>query len=245
MSVIPGSYAGTGKREKVAAMFNSIASRYDLLNHVLSGGIDKRWRKKVIELLSEQQPKVILDVATGTGDLALAAVPLHPEKIIGIDISEGMLAIGREKISKLNLSSLITLQFADSTELPFTDNSFDAVTVAFGVRNFEKLEKGLNEMLRVVRPGGQVIILEFSKPEKFPIKQLYNLYSRKIMPVIGQLLSRQRAAYEYLPESVQMFPYGSAFLKIMTDAGYSDTKAISLTFGIATIYAGKKSEGKN
>ena len=240
MTVIPGSYAGTGKREKVAAMFDSIASRYDLLNHVLSGGIDRRWRKKVINMLAEQQPKKILDIATGTGDLAIEAVRLNPDKITGVDISEGMLAVGKEKIKKLGLDNLITLQYADSTSLPFEDNSFDAVTVAFGVRNFDNLEKGLYEMRRVVKTGGQVIILEFSQPERFPIKQLYSFYSRKILPVIGQLLSKQRAAYEYLPESVKEFPHGNDFLKIMSDTGFINNKAASLTFGIASIYSGNK-----
>ncbi len=240
MSVIPGTYAGSGKREKVAAMFDSIASRYDLLNRVLSGGIDKKWRKKVIDLLKNDQPKSILDIATGTGDLALEAARLHPKKIIGVDISEGMLAIGREKISKKKLEALITLQQADSTNLPFSNNSFDAITVAFGVRNFDNLDRGLSEMLRVVKPGGLVVILEFSKPENFPVKQLYSFYSRKILPLVGQLISKQRAAYEYLPESVQQFPYGTAFTSIMKTVGYNDTKAITLTFGIASIYVGRK-----
>ena len=240
MTVIPHSYAGSDKREKVAAMFDSIASRYDLLNHVLSGGTDRRWRKKVINMLVAQSPKKILDIATGTGDLAIEAVRLNPEKIVGIDISDGMLAIGREKIRKLNLDRLITLQYADSTALPFENDSFDAVTVAFGVRNFDNLEKGLREMLRVVKPGGQVIILEFSQPVKFPVKQLYGFYSRKILPVIGQLLSKQKAAYEYLPESVEAFPHGKAFLEIMSSIGYRDNKVTPLTFGIASIYAGRK-----
>ena len=240
MTVIQESYAGSDKREKVAAMFDSIASRYDLLNRVLSGGIDRKWRKKVIDLLIESHPKSILDIATGTGDLALEAVRLGPEKIIGVDISEGMLAIGREKINKKKLSDLITLQLADSTKLPFADNAFDAITVAFGVRNFDNLEKGLSEMLRVTKPGGSVVILEFSKPEKAPVKQLYSFYSRKILPLVGQLLSKQRAAYEYLPESVEQFPHGEAFMKNMKSLGYHDTKAIPLTFGIASIYVGKK-----
>ena len=240
MTVQPESYAGTGKSEKVASMFDSIASRYDLLNRVLSGGIDKRWRKKVIDLLIDVHPKQLLDIATGTGDLALEAVRLNPDKIIGLDISEGMLAIGRQKIKEKHLDTLIRLEKGDSTNLPYSDGSFDAVTVAFGVRNFDDLEKGLREMLRVTRPGGKVVILEFSMPEKFPIKQLYSFYSRKIMPFIGQLLSRQRAAYEYLPDSVQQFPYGTAFIKIMDECGYKDTKAITLTFGIASIYSGIK-----
>ena len=240
MTVIPGSYTGTGKSEKVASMFDSIASRYDLLNRVLSVGIDKRWRKMVIDQLVAIHPKQLLDIATGTGDLALEAVRLNPRKIVGLDISEGMLAIGRQKIKQKHLDTLISLEKGDSTNIPFSDNSFDAVTVAFGVRNFDDLEKGLREMLRVTKPGGKVVILEFSMPEKFPIKQLYSFYSRKIMPVIGQLLSRQRAAYEYLPDSVRQFPYGNAFIKIMHDCGYEDTNDTSLTFGIASIYSGIK-----
>ena len=240
MTVIPGSYTGTGKSEKVASMFDSIASHYDLLNRVLSFGIDKRWRKKVINQLVDIHPKQLLDIATGTGDLALEAVRLNPRKIVGLDISEGMLAIGRQKIKQKHLDTLISLEKGDSTNIPFSDNSFDAVTVAFGVRNFDDLEKGLREMLRVTKPGGKVVILEFSMPEKFPIKQLYSFYSRKIMPVIGQLLSRQRAAYEYLPDSVRQFPHGKAFIKIMYDCGYEDTNVTSLTFGIASIYSGIK-----
>ena len=240
MTVIPGSYTGTGKSEKVASMFDSIASRYDLLNRVLSVGIDKRWRKMVIDQLVAIHPKQLLDIATGTGDLALEAVRLNPRKIVGLDISEGMLAIGRQKIKQKHLDTLISLEKGDSTNIPFSDNSFDAVTVAFGVRNFDDLEKGLREMLRVTKPGGKVVILEFSMPEKFPIKQLYSFYSRKIMPVIGQLLSRQRAAYEYLPDSVRQFPHGKAFIKIMHDCGYKDTNVTSLTFGIASIYSGIK-----
>ena len=240
MTVIPGSYTGTGKSEKVASMFDSIASHYDLLNRVLSFGIDKRWRKKVINQLVDIHPKQLLDIATGTGDLALEAVRLNPRKIVGLDISEGMLAIGRQKIKQKHLDTMISLEKGDSTNIPFSDNSFDAVTVAFGVRNFDDLEKGLREMLRVTKPGGKVVILEFSMPEKFPIKQLYSFYSRKIMPVIGQLLSRQRAAYEYLPDSVRQFPHGKAFIKIMHVCGYEDTNVTSLTFGIASIYSGIK-----
>lgn len=239
-AVVPRSYSGSGKKEKVEAMFDSIASKYDVLNHVLSGGIDYGWRKKVINILKNHQPKRILDVATGTGDLAIAALKLHPEKITGIDISAGMLAVGKKKIADKKQDHIIELMQADSTSMPFEDGSFDAVTVAFGVRNFENLEKGLKEMHRVLRPGGIMVILEFSQPQHFPVKQLYGLYTRKILPVIGQLLSKQRAAYEYLPESVEAFPYGARMTKIISDVGFNHTKCKSLTFGIASIYSAMK-----
>jgi demethylmenaquinone methyltransferase/2-methoxy-6-polyprenyl-1,4-benzoquinol methylase len=238
--VIPQSYSGTGKKEKVEAMFNSIASRYDLLNHILSAGIDYGWRKKVIRLLKAHQPKRILDIATGTGDLAIAAAKLHPEKIVGVDISAGMLEVGRKKIALKKLQYIIELLLADSAALPFADASFDAVTVAFGVRNFENLEKGLKEMYRVLRPGGCLIILEFSQPQHFAVKQLYRLYSRKIMPAVGHLLSKQKAAYEYLPESVASFPFGERMTEIIRSQGFSNTKYTALTFGIASIYEGIK-----
>lgn len=221
-------------------MFDSIASKYDLLNHVLSGGIDKSWRKKLIKILAKENPKTILDVATGTADLAIAAAQLNPDKIIGIDISSQMISVGEKKIKEKNLSSLIQLIQADIEQLPFSDNSFDAVTVAFGVRNFENLPRGLEEMNRVLKPGGLCVILEFSQPQTFPVKQFYKLYSKYILPVAGQLISKQRSAYEYLPESVNAFPFGKDFLKIYADAGFRDTKFLSLTFGIASIYEGRK-----
>jgi demethylmenaquinone methyltransferase / 2-methoxy-6-polyprenyl-1,4-benzoquinol methylase len=238
--VLPQNYSGNNKKEKVEAMFNSIASKYDLLNHVLSGGIDYGWRKKVINHLISYHPKNILDVATGTGDLAIAAMKLQPQKITGIDISAGMLEVGRKKIAEKNLSEYIELIQADSASLPFETGAFDAVTVAFGVRNFENLEAGLNEMLRVLKPGGCMVILEFSHPQRFPIKQLYRFYSRRIMPAIGQLLSRQKAAYEYLPESVEAFPYGKRMTDIISALGFANTKCRSLTFGIASIYSAEK-----
>jgi demethylmenaquinone methyltransferase/2-methoxy-6-polyprenyl-1,4-benzoquinol methylase len=240
MTVLPQRYKGESKREKVEQMFDSIATRYDLLNRVLSGGIDKSWRKKAINQLLPIKPQHILDIATGTADLALEAVRLNPEKITGVDISAGMLEIGREKIKAKHLSELITLQQADSEKLPFSDNSFDAITVAFGVRNFEHLEIGLGEMLRVLKPGGMVVILEFSQPTKFPVKQGYNFYSKYILPGIGQLISKERSAYEYLPESVSAFPFGEKFTGILQQVGYADTKCIPLTFGIASIYTGRK-----
>ncbi|PTM04782.1 MAG: bifunctional demethylmenaquinone methyltransferase/2-methoxy-6-polyprenyl-1,4-benzoquinol methylase UbiE [Bacteroidetes bacterium] len=237
--VKPYNEAGS-KKEQVAEMFDNISERYDLLNHLLSLSIDKGWRKKVVKMASEGEPKLILDVATGTADLAIALAKAHPEKITGIDISAGMLSVGRTKVAKKNLSSLITLEQADSEDLPFPDATFDAITVAFGVRNFENLEKGLAEMLRVLKPGGRLLVLEFSQPQSFPFKQIYNFYFKFMLPTIGKLVSKDSRAYTYLPESVQAFPYGDAFSKIMTKVGYENGKRIPVTFGIATIYEGKK-----
>ncbi len=237
--VKPYNEAGS-KKQQVAEMFDNISERYDLLNHLLSLSIDKGWRKKVVRMASEGEPKLILDVATGTADLAIALAKAHPEKIMGIDISAGMLSVGRDKIAKKKLSSLITLEQADSEDLPFADATFDAITVAFGVRNFENLEKGLAEMLRVLKPGGRLLVLEFSQPQSFPFKQIYNFYFKFMLPTIGKLVSKDSRAYTYLPESVQAFPYGDAFSKIMTKVGYENGRRIPVTFGIATIYEGKK-----
>lgn len=231
-----------GKKDQVALMFNNIARKYDFLNHSLSLGIDKLWRKKAIKLLVSLQPKRILDIATGTGDFALACLKLNPEKIVGIDISTEMLAVGREKIAKRNLKDKIELFEGDSENIQFEDNSFDAITVAFGVRNFENLEKGLTEMNRVVRPGGKVVILEFSKPQKFPIKQFYNLYFFNVLPFWGRMVSKDSSAYTYLPESVDAFPDGDKFLSIYKSCGFTETEQIKLSFGIASIYIGTKSK---
>jgi len=240
MTVIPQRYKGTSKRERVEEMFNSIAPRYDLLNRVLSGGIDRKWRKNAIDQLIALQPKKILDIATGTADLALESVRLCPTEIIGLDISNNMLEVGREKINQRNLQNIIRLDQGDSENLSYADNYFDAITVAFGVRNFEHLEKGLSEMYRVLKPGGMVVILEFSQPTATPIKQFYNFYSKYILPGVGQLISKERSAYEYLPESVRAFPYGKQFLEILTQVNYKETKCIPQTFGIASIYTAKK-----
>jgi demethylmenaquinone methyltransferase/2-methoxy-6-polyprenyl-1,4-benzoquinol methylase len=228
------------KKHQVKSMFNSIAGRYDFLNHFLSLGIDYRWRKKAIKLVGTHYPKTILDVATGTGDLAIAAARLHPLKITGIDIAEDMLAIGRKKIAKKKLGHLISLETGDSENLQFNDESFDCVMVAFGVRNFENLGQGLSEMCRVTRKGGVVAILEFSKPEKFPVKQLYNFYFRFILPFIGRIISGNKSAYTYLPESVVNFPVGEQFLQMLENAGFVQTTCKPLTFGIATLYSGVK-----
>ncbi|MGQ1910430.1 bifunctional demethylmenaquinone methyltransferase/2-methoxy-6-polyprenyl-1,4-benzoquinol methylase UbiE [Marinifilum sp. RC60d5] len=230
-----------GKKAQVALMFNNIARKYDLLNHLLSMGIDKLWRRKAVKLLKPLQPKQILDIATGTGDFALANLKLNPDKVIGIDISTEMLAVGRKKIAKKNLSHKIELFEGDSENIQFEDNSFDAITVAFGVRNFENLEKGLQEMNRVVRPGGKVVVLEFSKPRNFPVKQIYNFYFFKILPFWGKMVSKDASAYTYLPESVDAFPDGEAFLKIYERCGFIETRQIKLSFGIASIYVGTKS----
>ena len=240
MTVIPYKENTATKKEQVATMFNNISHKYDFLNHFLSGGIDILWRKKAIKLLKPSSPKFILDIATGTGDFALAAMKLNPTKITGIDISEGMLNVGKEKIKEKNLNDKIELQLGDSENLNFNDNSFDAYTVGFGVRNFENLEKGLSEMLRVLKPNGTAIILEFSKPKKFPVKQLYNFYFNSILPGIGKLVSKDKSAYTYLPESVDAFPDGEKFVQILTNLKYKNAIAIPLMFGIATIYKANK-----
>jgi demethylmenaquinone methyltransferase/2-methoxy-6-polyprenyl-1,4-benzoquinol methylase len=240
MTVIPYKEQTTGKKEQVATMFNNISKKYDFLNHFLSLGIDILWRKKAIKLLKPYQPKVMLDIATGTGDFALEALALKPEKVIGIDISEGMLAVGKEKMKQRKVDNIITLQLGDSENLPFENDYFDAYTAGFGVRNFENLEKGLGEMLRVLKPNGKAVILEFSKPKKFPIKQLYNFYFNNILPGIGKLVSKDNAAYTYLPESVNAFPEGDDFLVILNQLGYKNAKAIPLMFGIASIYTASK-----
>lgn len=229
-----------GKKKQVAGMFNNIAHRYDFLNHFLSLNIDKIWRRKAISLLRQQKPKRILDIASGTGDLAIEACKLHPDKVIGIDISTGMLDIGREKIQKLGLNHIIELEEGDSENLRFDDESFDAITVAFGVRNFENLEKGLREMNRVLKTGGKCIVLEFSKPEKFPIKQFYNFYFRFILPGIGRLFSKDKRAYTYLPESVAEFPDGKTFTALLLQCGFKTARQIKQTFGIASIYESTK-----
>jgi demethylmenaquinone methyltransferase/2-methoxy-6-polyprenyl-1,4-benzoquinol methylase len=240
MDIVPYKEQQSGKKEQVAAMFDSISPKYDLLNHLLSLGIDIYWRKKAIQLLKESKPRTILDIATGTGDFAIEALQLKPEKVIGVDISEGMLAIGREKIKKLKLEDKIELRTGDSEKLLFEDNYFDAVIVSFGVRNFENLHKGLSDMCRVLKSGGTCIVLEFSKPSSFPFKQLYNFYFKRILPLIGKVISKDNSAYHYLPESVQAFPDGKEFISIFEKAGFQSTKCIPLTFGISTIYIGKK-----
>lgn len=234
------------KKEQVAEMFDKIAPKYDFLNQLLSLGIHKRWRRKSVQLLIPSNPKIILDVATGTGDFAIEANRiLCPTKIIGVDISEGMLAIGREKIKKTRLDQIIELKTGDSENLSFVDNTFDAITVGFGVRNFETLEKGMAGMFRVLKPGGTLVVLEFSHPKKFPIKQFYNFYFKNITPAIGRIFSKDSRAYSYLPESVMAFPDGERFVEILKKTGFSQTSWQPLSFGIASIYTGKKQELKS
>lgn len=221
-------------------MFDNISGNYDFLNHFLSLGIDISWRRKAIKAIASIAPKQILDVATGTGDFAIAALKVNPERVTGVDISEGMLEVGRKKMKARGLDGKIELLNGDSENLPFGENKFDAVIVAFGVRNFENLEKGLAEMLRVVRPGGKVVVLEFSKPRGFPFKQLYNFYFKFVLPKIGRWVSRDSSAYTYLPESVQAFPDGERFVQILNQLGYKNTACKPLTFGISSLYIGTK-----
>jgi len=238
--IVPYTSSGATKKEQVEQMFDHIAPKYDLLNNMLSFGIDKIWRRKLIEQLKDINPSVILDVATGTADVAIELVKLNPQKIIGVDISAEMLEIGKKKVAAKNLTNYITLQQADSEHLPFENNKFDVVSVAFGVRNFEDLEKGLSELYRVLRKGGKLAVLEFSYPKNFPIKQLYTFYFAEICPLIGGLVSKDRRAYSYLHESVKRFPQGDEFLGLLKKAGFESTKCKRLTLGISSIYIGIK-----
>ncbi|HEY0743943.1 MAG TPA: bifunctional demethylmenaquinone methyltransferase/2-methoxy-6-polyprenyl-1,4-benzoquinol methylase UbiE [Chryseosolibacter sp.] len=240
MTVLPYKEESSGKKDQVAKMFNNISSSYDFLNHFLSLGIDRGWRKKAIKLLRPLNPKVILDVATGTGDFALQALDLNPDKVIGVDISEGMLEVGRKKVVSRQLSPKVELLQGDSENLQFEGNKFDAVTVGFGVRNFENLEKGLAEILRVMKPGAMLVVLEFSRPKRFPFKQGYNFYFKNILPNIGRLVSKDKSAYTYLPESVDAFPDGKDFVNILQKVGFKNTTCEPLTFGISSIYTARK-----
>jgi demethylmenaquinone methyltransferase/2-methoxy-6-polyprenyl-1,4-benzoquinol methylase len=228
------------KKQEVAEMFDNISKRYDFLNHFLSVGIDKLWRKKAVRMLREIQPKRLLDLATGTGDFAIELLALNPIEIVGMDISEGMLDVGRQKMKTRKYDHIISMKYGDSEALPFEDAYFDGLTVGFGVRNYENLENGLSEMLRVVREGGKIIILEFSKPKRFPIKQYYAFHSRYIIPFFGKRISKDEKAYAYLPESVAAFPEGQDFLDILSKLGYKNVSATPVTGGIATIYTGIK-----
>lgn len=239
-TVVPYKEDDAAKKEQVAKMFDKISGKYDFLNHFLSLGIDILWRKKAVKILKKYPIDHLLDVATGTGDFALEALALKPSKINGIDISEGMLAVGKEKIKKLGKQNIITLEKGDSENLHFEDNTFDAVIVAFGVRNFENLGKGISEILRVLKPGGVFLVLEFSKPHIFPFKQLYNFYFNNVLPTIGKLVSKDNSAYTYLPESVKAFPSSLEFLKLLEKTGFKNTKWHSLTLGISSIYIGEK-----
>lgn len=231
---------GLKKKEEVKNMFDDISNRYDFLNHFLSFGIDFWWRRKLISLLSVKQPQIILDVATGTGDLAIALAKLNPRKITGIDIAEKMLTIAREKVVNRKLNTIISFETGDAEKIPFPDHSFDAVTVAFGVRNYENLLVGLKEMNRVLKQGGTMMILEFSKPHSNFLNHLYRFYSRRIIPFTGKSISKNKYAYQYLPDSVAAFPAGKDFLEILKEAGLKNNREYSLTGGIATIYMGDK-----
>ncbi|MGC6433359.1 MAG: bifunctional demethylmenaquinone methyltransferase/2-methoxy-6-polyprenyl-1,4-benzoquinol methylase UbiE [Crocinitomicaceae bacterium] len=238
--VKPYGQDGKSKKEEVAEMFNNISGKYDFLNHFLSLGIDKIWRKKAIGHLKEVQPKRILDIATGTGDFAIASLKLNPVEVVGVDISSGMLEVGKQKMKTNKYDHIISMHLADSEALPFDDNYFDGLTVGFGVRNFENLEKGLAEMLRVVRKGGKLVVLEFSKPKKFPVKQGYGFISKYIIPFFGKYISKDENAYAYLPESIAAFPEGKDFTIILEKLGYNSVKAYPVSGGIATIYTGIK-----
>ena len=238
--VNPYKNSDLSKKEQVTKMFDTISKEYDGLNRVISFGIDVKWRKKVVSLVAKVHPKYILDVATGTGDLAINLTKTNAKRIVGLDISEGMLEVGRSKIAKRNLSNTIEMIIGDSEKLPFEDNSFDAITVAFGIRNFENLEKGLSEILRVLKPSGIFVILETSVPTKFPFKQGYNIYTKGIMPIIGKIFSRDKVAYSYLSESASVFPYGERLNNILRKIGFINPVATPQTFGVATIYTATK-----
>lgn len=228
------------KKAQVAQMFDNIANRYDLLNSLLSLGIHKGWRKKCVRLLEANSPKHILDVATGTGDFAIACARLNPESIVGIDISEGMMHFGREKLKNLKLDHLITLESGNAETVTYSNESFDAIVVGFGVRNFQNLEKGLSNLYRMLKPGGQLIVLEFSYPTNFLVKSVYNFYFSFVTPLIGKLFSKDKRAYSYLTESVKAFPTNEKFTEILDTIGYRETSYKSLSMGIAAIYLGKK-----
>lgn len=235
-------YGKDGKKsEQVEQMFDNIAPAYDQLNHTLSLGIDKSWRRKAIDWLQPHHPQRIMDVATGTGDFAiLACRALQPEHLIGTDISEGMMNVGREKVKKAGLSGKISFAREDCTSLSFADHSFDAITVAFGIRNFDDLNKGLSEMCRVLKPGGHLVILELTTPERFPMKQLFAVYSRLVIPTLGKLFSKDNSAYTYLPQTIKAFPQGEVMRGVISRAGFGQVRFRRLTFGICTLYTATK-----
>jgi demethylmenaquinone methyltransferase/2-methoxy-6-polyprenyl-1,4-benzoquinol methylase len=239
-NITPYKDSNLSKKEQVASMFDTISGNYDNLNRVISFGIDVKWRKKVLQMVAKTNPNIILDIATGTGDLAILMTQTNAKKIIGLDISAGMLEVGNQKIKDKNLSNTIEMVLADSENMPFEDHYFDAITVAFGVRNFENLEKGLAEIFRVLKPNGIFVILETSVPDKTPYKQGYTFYSKNILPMIGKLFSKDNAAYGYLSESAAIFPYGEALNNILRKIGFIDVVALPQTFGVATIYSASK-----
>ncbi|WP_347174235.1 bifunctional demethylmenaquinone methyltransferase/2-methoxy-6-polyprenyl-1,4-benzoquinol methylase UbiE [Polaribacter uvawellassae] len=229
-----------GKKEQVAQMFDNISENYDGLNRVISFGIDVKWRKKVVAIVGENNPKQILDIATGTGDLAIMMASLNPDKITGLDISAGMLEVGKQKIAKANLSDKIEMIVGDSENMPFKDETFDAITVSFGVRNFANLDKGLTEINRVLKPNGKLVILETSVPTKFPYKQGYRFHTSVLLPVIGKLFSKDKVAYSYLSESANSFPFGEKFNNILLKNGFTTATDKPVTFGVASIYTATK-----
>jgi demethylmenaquinone methyltransferase / 2-methoxy-6-polyprenyl-1,4-benzoquinol methylase len=239
-NIKPYKNSELGKKEQVTQMFDTISTNYDGLNRVISLGIDVKWRKKVVQIVGENHPKQILDIATGTGDLVMMMANLNPDKIIGLDISAGMLEVGKQKINKANLSGKIDMIVGDSEEMPFEHDTFDAITVSFGVRNFANLDKGIKEIARVLKPTGVLVILETSNPTKFPFKQGYKLYTNFVLPLIGKLFSKDKIAYSYLSESANSFPFGEVFNNILRKNGFSDVKHNPVTFGVATIYTARK-----
>ena len=239
-NVNPYKDSKLNKKAQVAQMFDNISGEYDGLNRVISFGTDIKWRKEVVQIVAAKNPQNILDIATGTGDLAISLTASAATEIIGLDISEGMLEVGRKKIAKKQLDGIISMVVGDSEDLPFKNNTFDAITVAFGIRNFENLEKGLSEILRVLKPGGIFVILETSVPTKFPFKQGYKLYSKIILPTIGKLFSKDKFAYNYLSESASVFPFGEALNNILRNVGFIDVENRPKTFGVATIYMASK-----
>ena len=236
----PYKSSDLGKKEQVTQMFDTISKEYDGLNRVISFGIDIRWRKKVVSLVKDTQPQTVLDIATGTGDLAIALTETNAEKIIGLDISQGMMDIGKKKVKDKKLDSTIEFILGDSENLPFEDSSIDAITVAFGIRNFENLEKGLSEIRRVLKPNGIFVILETSVPTKTPFKQGYHLYTKNILPLIGKLFSKDKSAYSYLSESASVFPHGETLNNILREIGFINVRHFPQTFGAATIYSASK-----
>ena len=239
-NITPYKESSLSKKEQVTQMFDTISGNYDGLNRVISFGIDVKWRKKVLQIVKASNPKTILDIATGTGDLAILMAETKAEKIIGLDISVGMLEVGKQKIASKKLSQKIEMMVGDSEKMPFEDNTFDAITVAFGIRNFENLEKGLAEILRVLKPNGTFVILETSNPTKFPFKQGYVFYTKNILPLIGKLFSKDNVAYGYLSESAAVFPFGEALNNIFKETGFINVVDMPQTFGVATIYSASK-----
>jgi len=239
-NITPYKDSNLGKKEQVTQMFDNISGNYDGLNRVISFGIDVKWRKKVLQIVAKKNPKTILDIATGTGDLGILMAKTNAKKIIGLDISSGMLAVGKKKISDKKLDHIIEMILGDSENIPFPDNHFDAITVSFGIRNFETLEKGLSEILRVLKPNGVFVILETSVPTKTPYKQGYHFYTKNILPIIGKIFSKDNVAYGYLSESASLFPFGEKLNNILRKIGFIDVIAQPQTFGVATIYCASK-----